>query len=90
MTRAIIENELLIDIPKLTSGASRIHGREARTRAVKHMRIITARVRRKWHAHGKRSARIHPEKKKMVDGLTPKAELKKQMNDMNNHQVNFQ
>ena len=48
MTRAIIENELLIDIPKLTSGASRIHGREARTRAVKHMRIIAARIRREW------------------------------------------
>ena len=89
MTRAIIENELLIDIPKLASSASRIHGREARTRAVEHMRIITARVRREWQAHRKRSARIHPEKK-MVDGLTPKAELKKQMNDMNNHQVNFQ
>ena len=62
MTRAIIENELLIDIPKLASGASRIHGREARTRAVKHMRIITARIRREWYAHGKWAARIHPEK----------------------------
>ena len=89
MTRAVIENELFIDIPKLTSGASRIHGREARTRAVKHMRIITAGIRREWQPHGKRATRIHPEEE-ISWQVNFRTESLNKIDVKNNHQVNFQ